>query len=444
MALGNKPRRVTANDFVFSFNRLLNPKLASPGAWVLKMVEQNSKGYAMQALNDTTFEITLKKPFPAFLSLLAMQYCSVVPHEAVEHYGDDFRRHPVGTGPFTLSIWKEGVKMVLLKNENYFESSHDGKMPFLDAVSVTFVIDKLSAFLEFTKGNLDFISGIDASYKDEILTPSGLLQPKFGGIINFSKQAYLNTEYLGILIDTTQNISKNSALKNKYVRQAINYGFDREKMIRYLRNGIGTPGTSGFVPPGIPGFDHLKVNGYTFDRSKALQLLRKAGYPGGAGLPPITLITNASYLDLCKFIQSQLSEIGIKIKIEVTPPATLREMIARSKSEFFRGSWIADYPDAENYLSLFYSPNFCPKGPNYTHYYSKIFDDLYQKALVQTDDKLRTATYQQMDNLIMQDAPVVILFYDEVLRFTRKNISGLGSNPLNLLNLKQVKKTNEY
>jgi len=190
----------------------------------------------------------------------------------------------------------------------------------------------------------------------------------------------------------------------------------------------------------MPWFDQKQVDGYNYDPVKAINLLGKAGYPGGRGLPPITLTTNASYLDLCKFIQSQLGEIGITIKIDVTPPATLREMIAQSKVSFFRGSWIADYPDAENYLSLFYTPNFCPAGPNYTHFSSPVFDTFYQECMHEANDSVRGIKYMQMDRLLMDEAPVVVLYYDEVLRFSRKNISGLGSNPLNLLNLKHVKK----
>jgi len=370
-----------------------------------------------------------------------MKYCSVVPHEAVDKYGAEFRRHPVGTGPFKFGMWKEGVKLVMLRNDEYFESGADGPLPYLDAIAVTFIVDKQSAFLEFIKGNLDFVSGIDVSYKDELLTKYGELRSKYSSKINLTKQPYLNTEYLGILIDTNYQAASESPLRLKLVRQAINYGFDRIKMMRYLRNNIGIAGTAGFVPAGIPWFDQKQVVGYYYDPSKAMQLLRKAGYPGGKGLPPITLTTNASYLDLCKYIQSQLGEIGISIKIDVTPPATLREMIAQSKVSFFRGSWIADYPDAENYLSLFYTPNFCPAGPNYTHFSSPTFDKIYGECMHERNDSVRGLKYIQMDKLLIEEAPVVVLYYDQALRFSQKNISGLGSNPLNLLNLKNVKKT---
>lgn len=438
--IDGKGRKVVAEDFEYSLNRICDDKLASPGAWVFEQVRNEKNKKAFLAPNDSTLIISLKSPFPPFLGLLSMQYCSVVPHEAIERYGTDFRQHPVGTGPFKFGMWKEGVKLVMLKNENYFETGKTGPLPYLDAVAVTFIVDKQSAFLEFMKGNLDFISGIDASYKDELLTNKGELRAKYVSEINMTKHPYLNTEYLGILIDTNFKAAAQSPLKLKLIRQAINYGFDRVKMMRYLRNNIGIAGTAGFVPAGIPWFDQKQVNGYYYNPTKARQLMSIAGFTGGQGLPPITLTTNASYIDLCKFIQSQLGEIGISIKIDVTPPATLREMIAQSKVNFFRGSWIADYPDAENYLSLFYSPNFCPAGPNYTHFSSPDFDNLYKDCNLESIDSLRGQKYMQMDRLLMQDAPVVVLYYDEVLRFSHKNISGLGSNSLNLLNLKNVKK----
>jgi len=439
---GGKERKVTAADFAYSFKRLTSSKTASPGAWIFNIVAKDEEHtYAFKALNDTTFQIKLSKPFPPFLGMLSMQYCAVVPHEITEHYGKDFRSNPIGTGPFKFKLWKEGVKLVLVKNENYFEFDEEGKpLPYLDAVSITFIIDKQTAFLEFVKGNIDFISGIDASYKDELLTRNGTLNPKYAETLNLSKKPYLNTEYLGFLVDAELPLSKQSVLNDKRIRLAINYGFDRKKMMLYLRNNIGIPALSGFIPAGMPSYDSSIVVGFNYNPDKARQLLTEAGYPNGKNLPPITLSTNASYLDLCQYIQSELDAVGIKIKIDVSPPGTLRELIARSQVNFFRGSWIADYPDAENYLSLFYSKNFSPDGPNYTHFKDDTFDYLYEKSLSVIDDSVRFDLYCQMDDIILNHAPIVPLYYDEVLRFTQKNIIGLGNNPLNLLVLKRVRK----
>ena len=433
----NGKRRVVAEDFVYSLNRIVDTKTMSPGAVFFENVEQINGKYSFFAPNDTTFVVRLKQAFSPFLGILTMPYASVVPKEIVNHYKEDFRKHPIGTGPFKFKMWKENVKLVLVKNEDYFEKDSLGKrLPYLDAVAISFIVDKQSVFLEFVKGNIDFISGIDPNYKDEILTRSGKLQPKYKDKINLITQPYLNTEYLGFKMDV--NDEKNP-LKDKRVRQAINYGFSREKMIKYMRNNIGYPGEYGIIPVGLAGFDST-VNSYEYNPEKSKRLLAEAGYPNGEGMQEITLSTTATYLDLCKYIQQQLGLLGIKVKIDVNPPAALREHIAQGKTQWFRGSWIADYPDAENYLSLFYSKNHCPKGSNYTHFSSKEFDKLYEKAILETDYEKRIALYKKMNDIIIEESPIVVLYYDQVLRFVQKNISGFESNPLNLLILKNVKK----
>jgi peptide/nickel transport system substrate-binding protein len=254
-------------------------------------------------------------------------------------------------------------------------------------------------------------------------------------------QPYLNTEYLGFLLDTSKISNKKSPVFNKKIRQAINYGFDRKKMMKYLRNNIGTPAINGFIPKGMPSFSD-NVKGYEYKPGKTRELLKEAGYPNGDGLPQINLTTTSDYLDLCEYIQQELAQFGIEINIDVSTGATFREMVAHSKLEFFRGSWIADYPDAENYMALFYSKNFSPTGPNYTHYANTSFDYLYQKAMNETIDSIRYKLYRQMDRIVINDAVVVPLYYDEVVRFVHDNITGFESNPMNLLNLKYVSKTN--
>jgi peptide/nickel transport system substrate-binding protein len=435
-----KRRRVVANDFVYSFNRLVSSETASPGAWVFGNIESVGGKYAFVALNDTVLEVKLQKPFPPFLGILSMPYCSVLPTEAVNFYGEDFRTNPVGTGPFYLKNWEENIKMVLQKNQDYFERDGKESLPYLDAISISFLIDKMTAFLEFTKGNLDFISGIDPSYKDELLNRNGSLRKKYSGRINLIRIPYLNTEYLGILVDTSLPLVNNNPLSQLAVRKAINYGFDRKKMIRYLRNGIGVSGNSGMIPKGMPAYNNNAAYGYYYDPEKSRELLKTAGYGPQNPVPPISLVTTSDYLDLCKYIQSQLEEVGVLIEIEVAPPAAVIERRAQSRVNFFRASWIADYPDEENYLSLFYSGNYAPSGPNYTHFTDAHFDSLYQQSFEITDRQERISLYRRMDSMVMAYSPVVILYYDEALRFVNKNVIGMTANPINLLNLKKVKK----
>ncbi len=421
-------RNVIAKDFEYSFNRLLDSKVASPGKWVLNNVEN------FKAINDSVFRINLKEAFPPFLGLLSMKYCSVVPKEIVTFYKNNFREHPIGTGPFYLKLWVENTKLVLRKNINYFETENGIKLPYLEAISITFLPDKQSEFLQFIQGNLDILSSIDASYKDEILTDLGQLQFKYIDKINLQKSPYLNTEYLGFY----NEVNANFPTANKKIRKAINYGFDRVKMIKFLRNGIGTPAINGFIPKGLPSFSNVK--GFTYKPKKAKQLLQEYILETGNKQPKITITTDAQYLDLCEYIQQEMSNIGLQVTIDVLPPSMLRQGKSKGKLPIFRASWIADYPDAENYLSLYYSKFFTPNGSNYTHFKNEKYDALYEKAIVTIDDSKRYKLYQKMDSIIISEAPIVPLYYDEVTVFSQKNIKNFKINPINLLNLKRVKK----
>lgn len=434
-----KGRSVVAADFEYSFNRILDDRTLSPGRWIFNAVDLNKKG-GFYAVNDSVFEIYLKHSFPPFLGILSMQYCSVVPKEIVENLGKDFGRKPIGTGPFKYHDWHEGIKLVLHKNEDYFERDSAGtRLPYLDAIGVSFIPDPQSIFLEFMKGNLDMLSGLeDGSYKDALITSNGNLQPEMKDKVVMLSEPFLNTEYLGFLLTDSVNGEPN-LLNNKLIRQAINYGFDRVKMMRYIRNDIGAPGNHGFLPTGLPG-EELRVNGYSYNIQKAKQLLAEAGYPAGKGLGEIPLFTTSQYLDLCEYMQHQLQEVGIRLRIEVNPGATHGALVANSQVPFFRKSWIADYADAENYLSLFYSKNLTPNGPNYTLFSNETYDQLYELSLSTTVDSLRYSFYAQMDSIIVEEAPVVVLYYDQVLRFVHKNVTGLSSNSMNGLSLKTVRK----
>lgn len=417
-------RRVTAEDFRYSFQRIVDPSVVSPGAWIFSDVK------AFEALDDTTFVVRLKEPFAPFLSMLGMVYCSVVPREVVEHYGKEFRSHPCGTGPFRFQYWKEGVKLVLRKNPLYFEQDEEGSpMPYLDAVAITFIVDRQTVFLEFVKGNLDFMNSLDASYKDEILTLDGQLKPKYADRIDMVSTPFLNTEYLGF------NMENDGILRDRRLRQALNLGFDRHKMMRYLRNNIGAPGVGGFIPKGLPGYSDC---GYDYDPERARQLLTEVKKEYGE-LPSLKLSATANYLDLCKYIQQQLGLLGLTVEVDVNPPAALSEHVAQGKCEWFRKSWVADYPDAENYLSLFYGPNRTPAGPNYTRFKDSRIDKIYKKIRTENDPLRRVALYREMDSLVMQKAPVIVLYYDQILHFTHKNVSGLRSNAMNNLDLRFVK-----
>lgn len=417
-------RNVVAGDFTYSFDRLTDPDVGSSGGFVLNNVAD------YKALNDSVFQINLKTPFPPFLGLLAMKYCSVVPKELFEN-GQDFNSNPIGTGPFKYQLWEDNVKLVLKKNPLYYHQDASGKsLPYLDYVSVQFLPEKHSEFLQLVQGKIDMMASLDPSYKDELLTADGKLHDKYAEEITMIKSPYLNTEYLCFYLDSEEQLDKE-------LRRALNMGIDKSKMIRFLRNNIGYPAHGGFIPKGLPG--HQDDLGEGYNPAEARKIVSAYRSQHGS-MPALQLVTTQEYADICEFVQSEVAKTGWQISVNVVDPATLRDGKANGKFPFFRANWGADYPDAENFLSLFYSQNFSPNGPNYSHFYLEEFDRLYQQSIVISDEAERVEVYKQMDELVMQELPVIPTFYDESTTFLRKNIQGYKSSAIDMLDLTRVKK----
>lgn len=442
---GGKGRPITAQDFVYSFSRIIDPKTASTGAWifndkVLQTPDGKISDTCFVAVNDSTFRVHLQRPFIAFLEIITMPYAYLVPREAVEKYGKDFRSQPVGTGPFRFHLWEEGTALVFHKNPEYWKKDELGnKLPYLDAVQISFIADYKVAFLTFLQGKLDFLSGIKESNRDMILQPDGTVQPEFADKFKLQKVPYLNTEYIGFQLDPEKKTSETNPYHDKRVRQALNYALDKKALILYQRNNIGRPGTSGFVPAALPSFSEEKVPGYNFNPTKARQLLNEAGYGGQKPLQ-VKLSTVAEHKELAEFMQNQWATVGVKCEIDINQAGAHQEMVDNGRVHFWMKSWLGDYPDAENYLALFYSKNFSPAGPNKTHFSNEEYDRLYEQANLTTDQEKRWEIYHQLDKIIVEECPAIVLFYDEVIRLTQSNIKGLTANPMNMLKLEKVRK----
>ena len=423
-------RTVTASDFVYSFDRIRDKTIASPGLWTLEHV----KSY--KAIDDHTLKIELTNPFSPFLGILSMKYLSVLPKELGNDPQNTIGVQPIGTGPFYVKAWMQNLKMVLRKHPWYFETDENGdRLPHLESVAITFVPDKQSEFLLFIQGKLDMINSLDASYKDELLDKKGQLQAKYTNKVKLLRSPYLNTEYIGIYLD-----AKVPEIQSLTLRKALNYGLNRKEMIRFLKNNIGRPANKGFIPDGLN--DHLDVKGYAYKPEKAKELVEQFRNDTGIQTPTLTLATDANYVDLCTYLQNAYQQIGITVNIEVMPPAALREAKSNGKLELFRASWVADYPDPENYLLPYQSDNFSPNGPNYTHFKSNAFDQGYKAVAEELDMDRRNALISRLDQQLVDQAPFILLYYDEVLRFVHPNVEGMIPNAVNMLDFRNVKKVN--
>lgn len=437
-----KGRKVIASDFLNSFYRICNPETASPSRYIFQQVntEQNGTIHGFQVINDSTFAIHLKQPQSDFLMKLTLPFCGVVPIEAVDEYGTDFFKHPVGTGPFAFKLWQQDVKLVLVKNENYFEKDAEGiNYPYVDAVSVSFMKDKNIEVGEFKKGKLEFISGFHPSIQTNLLGTNGNLKPELEGDFNLLRQPWLKTDYIGILVDPGLPQTKESILRSREIRKAIGYAIDRKSMVRYFRSGIGIPAESGFIPQGMPGHNSIKIEGFTYNPEKAKELLFESGLIFENEKTEVEIHALREYKELCEYLKKELEEIGIEVTIVIEPASVFNMNIAVFNSTFYRKSWTADYPDALNFLQLFYSKNHSPAGPNYTHFTSTYFDNLYEQALTSTDKVQRLKLFHEMEQIIFDEVPVIPLFYDESIRICQNYVSGLETNATNTLDLKKVK-----
>ena len=404
--------KVMAQDVVYSLNRLRDATVASPGSWVLDGVED------VHATHAGTVKITLSQPNASFLSLLAMPYCSVVPEGK-----EELATKPVGSGPFKFHAWHYGEKLIFHKHSKYWRVDEDGvSLPYLAGISISFLPDQQSAFLEYLNGNFDFLPNLDPSFKDDLLTKEGALQIRYAGAHRLERTPFLNTEYL--IFNAEKELPRE-------LRWAINAGIDRVEMIRELRNGVGIPATGGIIPYGLP--EYQKEIGAAYDPDSVRTLLATMN------LPELVLVTVANYRDLCEYVQGEMAALGWNISVNVVPSATLRSEKSAGTLDFFRASWIADYPDAENYLMLFYGPLKAPNGPNYSRYQNEEYDLLYEALAAETNPEIRSELIRKADAWLMQEQTCVPLFYDEVLRVYPNYVEGVRSNALNALNLLQAR-----
>jgi peptide/nickel transport system substrate-binding protein len=420
-----------AGDFLYSFERIRDPRTASPGRWVFEHVVPGTQGFTVA--DDSTFTIRLVRPFPPFLGILSMVYASVVPKEAVEHFGNAWRSHPVGAGPFRAFHWEEGVKLAMQRNPRYYRYDEAGaRLPYVDAVVISFVKDRNAEFLSLVKGELDMMSGTEGGFLTELVDPLGRVRAKYADRIHIVRAPALATAYLGFRVDSVAR----GPWSEPRLRRALGLAIDRQRIVSHIQHGIGTPANS-ILPPGLPG---SSGRGMGYDPVAARLLMEQAGYPGGKGLPALSLATTSSSLELAEFVQHELADFGIRMEVDVLPLSTHTNGVANGDHAFFRKSWYADYPDAENFLLLFASANRAPAGPNYTRFSNATMDRLYNEALRTVDDSARFALYQRMDSLVIAEAPAVFLLHPEVIRFVRNGVGGLVADPMNQLDLRRVRK----
>ncbi|RPI13651.1 MAG: ABC transporter substrate-binding protein [Ignavibacteriae bacterium] len=455
-----KGREMNANDVKYSFDRILDSRTGSLGFdfyknrvegaeevinEINKAVSENrppkftsTSGFVVQ--DDSTFIVKLKKPFGPFIYYMCLGFVYVIPHEAVEKYGKDFFQNPVGTGAFIFENWTPDLEINMHKNPNYWAKDGFGNsLPYVDHVKFRFIKDLSQQLLEFKNGTIDESYRIPNEQFQSVVKDDGVtLTPEYSKYKLQRTQA-LADQYFGFL-------TNGKIFNDVRVRQAFNYAVDREKIIKYILFGSGTVGIYGIVPPGMPNYDTKNIKGYSFDLQKARQLLTEAGYPGGKGFPEVTLNINEGggrNTQIAEAIQNMLKEIGITVKLQLLQFAQHLDNIDAGRSDFYRLGWIADYPDPENFLELFYGKN-VPTDPrekspiNSFRYKNPKFDEIFEKALMVTDIQQRNKMYLEAEQLAVNEAPLLFIYYDIDYRLLQPYVRGYTLDPMHRVNFRRL------
>lgn len=429
---GGKGREVTANDFIYSWRRIADAANQSDGFWIFdgKVVGLNewrdklAKGEAtyetpiegLQAPDSHTLVIKLTKPYYQLHYVLAMSYSAAVPKEAVDKYGKEFLNHPVGSGPYKFDSWVRNSKIILTKNPTWRGETYptDGEasdqanglladagkaLPFAEKIIFNEIIEDQPRWLQFMKGQIDF-SGIPKDNFDSAIQNDGLTDEMRKRNIKLSVVSEPDITY------TAFNMLDGLVGKNENLRRAISMAYDTSTLIQKFYNGRAIPAHSP-IPPDVDGYQPEFKNPYkTFDVAKAKEFLKKAGFPEGKGLAPLEYsATNSSTArQMAEFFQQNMEQIGIKVNINTYSWPQFSERIKEKKAQIWGIAWLADYPDAENFLQLLYGGNVSP-GPNGANYVNKQFDELYAKAAKMPPGKERTELYQKMRDIVVQDVP---------------------------------------
>lgn len=440
-----KGRELRAGDFVYAWKRIANIKYRSKNWWIFdgKIVGLNEfREYTktcasaaevdyrrtvegLQTPDDQTIVITLKKPWPQITYLLAHLPTAPIAQEAADTYGKDIISHPVGTGAFVLKIWRRGSYIEMAKNPTYREEHYPAegqpddaanglladagkRLPLVDRIIWKEIEEDQPRWLLFLQGRID-VSGIPKDNFNQTIDPRGDLTPTMKKR-NMRLQVFRDpsTFWLGF------NMEDPLLGKNKPLRKAISCAIDRKKYIELFTNNRADI-AYGFIPPLMKSYDPtIRTTAQNdFNSERAKQLVQDAAKLFGQALPTLKLAvpgTDTVQRQEGQFLQRCFKNVGLDVEIEYMDWPTFQDKVNTKSAQMFMLGWVADYPDVESFLQLFYSKNSSP-GSNNFNYASPEFDTLYEKVAVMPDSPHRDELYRQAEQMIMRDCPAAFLLH---------------------------------
>lgn len=438
-------RQLTAGDFVFAWKRLADIKYMSKNWWIFDdkivgldefreytkscksraEVDYSRKVEGLQTPDDYTLVIKLKRPWPQIKYLLAHLPTAAVAEEAVKCYGKNIINHPVGTGPFKLNKWHKASYIEFVKNENFRQEFYprqgqatdrqkgylddSGKrVPFVDRILMMIVQEDPPRWFLFLQGKFD-ASGIPKDNFNEAVDQrgglTGQMQKRGIQLLTFRNPS---TYWIGF------NMQDEVLGKNKALRKAISCAVDRKKYIELFTNDRAEK-ACGFIPPVMKSYsaDICKVSRTAYNPQKAGEFLKEARKIQGGKIPKLVLSIPGTDIVLRQqgeFLQKCFREAGLEVEIDYMDWPTFQNKVKTKSAQMFMLGWIADYPDAENFLQLFYSKNESP-GPNNFNYSNPEFDRIYEQARLMRESSERTELYRKAERIAVEDCPAVFLMH---------------------------------
>ncbi len=454
---GGKGRELNASDVKFCLEHICSPIYGdSLGTFLnffdglIEGTEAFHKGAAdeitgIKIVDDYTVEIKLNKKQPTFKYVLALSSSAIFPREAYEKYGEDLK---IGAGPFKFAKDVKDKETHLVKNDNYFRVDDEGKsLPYLDSIKVYYIESQKEELAWFKAGKLDILSAVDPERLSEMMQESAKEFTDIPPGKILTSNAEFGTQYYVL------NLSK-PYLKDVRVRQALNYAIDRKRIIQDVLGGQAfKSGEYGIVPPLFMLKDYpkdsIKSYGYSYDKEKAKKLLAEAGYPNGEGFPYLKLTINHGgriHNMVAKEISKQLyNTLGIIVNYEVLPFSDKLEQERYGRGDMFRSAWIGDYPDPETFLTIAYGkpvpndPN-APSYPNSMRYKNAEYDRLFEEASQLNDSKERSKLFAKAEQIMLKDAPLIVLWYVENRRFHYSYLRNFEFNALSQYDFSDVYK----
>jgi len=448
----DKERELTAEDVKFSLDLacsghkkneisyLLVDKIT--GAEKYNKISENSfpeggvKG--IKVIDPQTVQITLDEPFVGFDKILTHNSLGIISKKAYLKYGDDLKTHPVGTGAFTLAEMNAD-KITLNRNGSYWKKDEFGnKLPFIDKVVMTYSKDKRSELTAFNDRKIDIVLEIPV---EEIQHVFGTLEDAQNGKTVKHKvetETSMKMTYMAFACESDE-------FKDEKVRKAFNLAVDRQEIIDLYIEGEGYAADHGFVPP-MDNYPYKEVNGHGFNPELAKSLLAQAGYKSGADFPKLDIYVNTKegstiYKMMTGVVDNIKKTLGVELKIKLCTIQERNEAIIKGTAKLWRGGWIADYPDAENFLTLFYGKNISDNEMSVVNdfkFRNESFDANFEKALKELNKEKRNNLLAKCDQITIDHSAVLPILTDDFIVMVNVRVRDFKTNAIQALDFSNI------